>query len=141
MFAGERRDVESAAYSPPGPNTFAFPDGHAANVAMGKLRLDVDAPQTLPLRFAQGPDMANTIPVTCGYAWVSKSDRDDRNPETQLRELANHGIRQEHILSDQMTGRGMLRPGWDDLMARVLPNDIIVVVWLDRFSRNFDEGV
>ena len=26
-------------------------------------------------------------------------------------------------------------------MARVKPNDTIVVVWLDRFSRNFDEGV
>ena len=85
--------------------------------------------------------MSTMIPVTYGYAWVSKSDWDDRNLETQLSELANHGIRQEHILSDQMTGRGMLRPGWDDLMARVLPNDIIVVVWLDRFSRNFDEGV
>ena len=26
-------------------------------------------------------------------------------------------------------------------MARVQPNDTIVLVWLDRFSRNFDEGV
>ena len=33
------------------------------------------------------------IPVTYGYAQVSKSDRDDRNLETQLRELASHGIR------------------------------------------------
>ena len=81
------------------------------------------------------------IPVTYGYARVSKSDRDDRNLETQLRELANHGIRGELIFSDVMTGRLMSRPGWDDLMARVQPNDTIVVVWLDRFSRNFDEGV
>ena len=81
------------------------------------------------------------IPVTYGYARVSKSDRDDRNLETQLRELANHGIREELIFSDVMTGRLMSRPGWDGLMARVQPNDAIVVVWLDRFSRNFDEGV
>ena len=81
------------------------------------------------------------IPVTYGYARVSKSDRDDRNLETQLRELANHGIREELIFSDVMTGRLMSRPGWDGLMARVQPNDTIVVVWLDRFSRNFDEGV
>ena len=40
-----------------------------------------------------------------------------------------------------MTGRLMSRPGWDELMARIQPNDTIVVVWLDRFSRNFDEGV
>ena len=81
------------------------------------------------------------IPVTYGYARVSKSDRDDLNLETQLRELANHGIRQELIFSDLMTGRLMSRPGWDELMARVQPNDTVVVVWLDRFSRNFDEGV
>ena len=81
------------------------------------------------------------IPVTYGYARVSKSDRDDRNLETQFRELANHGVREELIFSDVMTGRLMSRPGWDDLMARIQPNDTIVVVWLDRFSRNFDEGV
>ena len=81
------------------------------------------------------------IPVTYGYARVSKSDRDDRNLETQLRELASHGIREELIFSDVMTGRLMSRPGWDELMARVQPNDTIVLVWLDRFSRNFDEGV
>ena len=81
------------------------------------------------------------IPVTYGYARVSKSDRDDRNLETQLRELANHGIREELIFSDVMTGRLMSRPGWDNLVARIQPNDTIVVVWLDRFSRNFDEGV
>lgn len=39
------------------------------------------------------PDMTNMIPVTHGYARVSKSDRDDRNLDTQLRELANHGAR------------------------------------------------
>ena len=44
------------------------------------------------------PDMTNVIPVTYGYAGVSKSDRDDRNLETQLRELANHGVRGELTL-------------------------------------------
>ena len=81
------------------------------------------------------------IPVTYGYARVSKSDRDDRNLETQLRALAKHGIREELTFSDVMTGRLMSRPGWNDLLARIQPNDTIVVVWLDRFSRNFDEGV
>ena len=40
-----------------------------------------------------------------------------------------------------MTGSSMSRPAWNDLMARLRPNDTIVVAWLDRFSRNFDEGV
>ena len=56
------------------------------------------------------------IPVTYGYARVSNIDRDDRNLETQLRELAYHGFRQELIFSDTMTGRLMSRPGWDKLM-------------------------
>ena len=77
----------------------------------------------------------------CGYARVSKSDRDDRNLETRLRELANHGIRQEIIFSDVMTGRLMSRPGWGELITRVRPNDTIVVVWLDRLGHNFGEGV
>ena len=68
------------------------------------------------------------IPVTYGYVRISKSDRDERNFETQLRELANHGIRQELIFSDVMTGRLMSRPGWDELIARVQPKDTIVVV-------------
>ena len=40
-----------------------------------------------------------------------------------------------------MTGWLMSRPGWDELVGRVQPNDTVVVVWLDRFGRNFDEGV
>ena len=37
-----------------------------------------------------------TLPVTYGYARVSKSDDAARNLETQLRLLADHGIRQLH---------------------------------------------
>ena len=81
------------------------------------------------------------IPVTYGYARVSKSDRGDRNLDTQLRELASHVIRQGLILSDVMTGRLMSRPGWDELMTRVQPGGTTVVAWRDQFSCNFDEGV
>ena len=35
----------------------------------------------------------------------------------------------------------MNRTGWLDLMSRVQPADTIVVSFLDRFSRNFEEGV
>ena len=118
----------------------------AASTAIGKSMPRAESPGVgrsgTPARTAanRGGE-AMMIPVTYGYARVSKSDRDDRNLETQLRELANHGIREELIFSDVMTGRLMSRPGWNDLVARVQQNDTIVVVWLDRFSRNFDEGV
>ena len=81
------------------------------------------------------------IPVTYGYARVSKTDEATQNLETQLHILEQYGIRQEHILSDEMTGSSMSRPAWNELMIRVRSNDTIVVAWLDRFSRNFDEGV
>ena len=81
------------------------------------------------------------LPVTYGYARVSKSDDDARNLDTQLRLLTNHGIREDLIFTDVASGRTMNRTGWLDLMGRVQPGDTIVVGFLDRFSRNFEEGV
>ena len=85
--------------------------------------------------------MSNIIPVTYGYARVSKTDDATRNLETQLHILQEYGIREEHTLMDVMTGSSMSRPAWNELMTRVRPHDTIVVAWLDRFSRNFDNGV
>ncbi len=81
------------------------------------------------------------IPVTYGYPRVSKTDDESRNLETQLRELAAHGIRQDLIFTDTASARTMDRNGWKNLMARVQPRDTVVVAFLDRFSRNFEEGV
>ena len=81
------------------------------------------------------------IAVTYGYARVSKADDHSRNLATQLRELEAHGIRQEHVFTDEASGRTMDRPGWRELMSRVQSGDTVVVAFLDRFSRNFEEGV
>ena len=81
------------------------------------------------------------LPVTYGYARVSKADDDAKNLDTQLLLLANHGIRDDLIFTGVASGRTMNRPGWQDLMGRVQPGDTIVVGFLDRFSRNFEEGV
>ena len=67
------------------------------------------------------------LPVTYGYARVSKADDDAKNLDTQLRLLAHHGIREDLIFTDVASGRTMNRPGWRALM--------------DRFSRHFEEGV
>ena len=83
----------------------------------------------------------NMLPVTYGYARVSKSDDDAKNLDTQLRLLAHHGIREDLIFTDVTSGRTMNRPGWRELMGPVQPGDTIVVAFLDRFSRNFEEGV
>ena len=86
-------------------------------------------------------DSIPVIPITYGYARVSKADDDSKNLETQLRELDAHGIRRDLVFTDEASGRSMDRPGWQDLMSRVQPGDTIVVAFLDRFSRNFEEGV
>ena len=76
-----------------------------------------------------------------GLPRVSKADDEPRNLETQLGIPADQGIREDLIFSDVASGRTMNRTGWLDLMFRVQPDDTIVVAFLDRFSRNFEEGV
>ena len=84
--------------------------------------------------------ISTTIPVTYGYTRVSKND-DARNLETQLHVLQDYGIRADHIFIDGLTGNSMSHPPWNELIPLVRPNDIIVVAWLDIFSRNSEEGV
>ena len=76
------------------------------------------------------------IPVTYGYARVSKAD-DARNLETQLRELEAYGVRRDLVCTEEASGRTMDRPGWRELRSRLQPGDTIVVVFLDRFGRTF----
>ena len=77
-----------------------------------------------------------TLPVTYGYARVSKSDDDARNLEIQLRLLADHGIREDLIFSDIATGRTLRRAGWQELMSRLRPGDTLAVAFLDRISHH-----
>ena len=81
------------------------------------------------------------LPVTYGYARVSKADDDSKNLETQLRILADHGIRDHLVYTDVASGGSLQRPGWQELMARLRSGDTLVVAFLDRLSRNFEDGV
>ena len=81
------------------------------------------------------------LPVTYGYARVSKSDDEAGNLETQLRLLADHGIRADLIFADIATGRTLRRTGWQELLSRLRPGDTLAVAFLDRLSRNFEDGV
>ena len=77
--------------------------------------------------------MSNIIPVTYGYARVSKTDGATRNLETQPHILQQYGIREEHIFTDVMIGCSISHPAWKELMTWVSPRDTIVVACLDRF--------
>ena len=52
-----------------------------------------------------------TLPVTHGYARVSKSDDEARNLEPQLRLLADHCIREDLTFSDIANGCTLRRTG------------------------------
>ena len=81
------------------------------------------------------------LPITYGYARVSKADDDSKNLDTQILELQRHGIRPELVFSDVASGRTLSRPGWQDLMSRIQTGDTLVVAFLDRLSRSFEDGV
>ena len=81
------------------------------------------------------------LPVTYGCARVSKADDEAKNLDTQILELQRHGIREDLIFTDVASGRTLKRSGWQDLMSRIQPGDTLVVAFLDRLSRNFEDGV
>ena len=51
------------------------------------------------------------------------------------------GVRPNLVHRDVAGGRSLARSGWQELMDAVRPGDTIVVAFLDRLSRNFEEGV
>ena len=65
------------------------------------------------------------ILVAHGYARISKTDDDTRNPETQLHVLQECGIPEERILTGGMTVSSLSRSGWNALMTPVLPIDTV----------------
>ena len=81
------------------------------------------------------------LPVTYGYARVSKADDYSKNLDTQILELQRHGIREDLVFTDVASGRTLKRQGWQDLMSRIQPGDTLVVAFLDRLSRSFEDGV
>ena len=79
------------------------------------------------------------LPVTYGYARVSKPDDAAGDLNTQLRLLTNQGIYPELVFSDVTSGRTMNRLAGRELMTRSQPGDTIMVAFLDRFAIYFWE--
>ena len=88
--------------------------GEGAKVRVFKNARFLNTSSRRTLARAGGLIPMTLLPVTYGYARVSKSDDEARNLETQLRLLADHGIRQDLIFSDVATGRTLRRTGWQE---------------------------
>lgn len=57
------------------------------------------------------------------------------NLDSQIDALKAAGCKK--IFTDKMTGSRMDRPGWDQLMEYVRPDDVLVVAELSRMTRSF----
>jgi len=71
-----------------------------------------------------------------GYARVSTTKQ---SLERQLDALGKHGIRDDRIYVDKMTGATIDREGLSALLAYARDGDTIVVYTLDRLGRNLRE--
>ena len=66
-----------------------------------------------------------------GYARVSSIGQ---NLDSQIDALKKMGC--GRVFTDKMTGSRMKRPGWDELMKYVRPNDTIIITELSRMTRS-----
>ena len=71
-----------------------------------------------------------------GYARVSSKDQ---NLNRQLDALSAVGVSEESVFVDHLSGRNFDRPGYQSLVERLQPGDVLVVKSIDRLGRNYDE--
>lgn len=71
-----------------------------------------------------------------GYARVSTKDQ---NLNRQLDALAEVPIVSARVFTDQMSGKDFDRPGYQALLGKLRPGDVVVVKSIDRLGRNYNE--
>ncbi len=76
--------------------------------------------------------------VTYGYIRVSTVTQHDDRQRIAMEEF---GITADHIFADKQSGKDFDRPAYNELMARLSPNDTLVVKSLDRLGRSYEEMI
>ena len=76
--------------------------------------------------------------ITYGYIRVSTVAQHDDRQRIAMEEF---GIAEDHIFTDKQSGRDFDRPAYNKLMARLSPNDTLVVKSLDRLGRDYEEMI
>ena len=71
-----------------------------------------------------------------GYARVSSKEQ---NLNRQLDALSAVGVSEESVFVDYLSGSNFDRPGYQSLIERLQPGDVLVVKSIDRLGRNYDE--
>ncbi len=71
-----------------------------------------------------------------GYVRVSSKDQcEDR----QMLALREHGVPEENIFMDKLSGKDFNRPEYIRLLRRLHPGDMVVIKSIDRLGRNYEE--
>jgi len=71
-----------------------------------------------------------------GYIRVSTKEQ---NEERQRIAMLEAGIAEKHIFLDKQSGKDFERPGYQRVLNRLKPGDILFIKSIDRLGRNYDE--
>ncbi|MDO4573082.1 MAG: recombinase family protein [Clostridia bacterium] len=71
-----------------------------------------------------------------GYMRVSSKDQ---NEARQLMALLEFPVPREHIYLDKLSGKNFQRPQYQRLLKKLKPNDLLVILSIDRLGRNYEE--
>lgn len=71
-----------------------------------------------------------------GYARVSTKEQ---NEDRQMIALEAAGIKKQNIVIDKQSGKDFQRPGYQDMITRLQPNDVLFIKSIDRLGRDYAE--
>ncbi|MCD7946867.1 MAG: recombinase family protein [Oscillospiraceae bacterium] len=74
--------------------------------------------------------------VIYGYVRVSTKEQ---NEDRQLIALKEYGLTPGQIFMDKLSGKDFNRPAYQRLVKRLKPDDVLVVMSIDRLGRNYSE--
>ena len=63
----------------------------------------------------------------------------EQNEARQLKAFRECGIEIDEIFGDKMSGKSMDRPGYQKMLEKLQPGDLVIFSSLDRMSRSYDD--
>ena len=72
------------------------------------------------------------------YGYIRVSSR-DQNEARQVDAMRAFGVRDCNMTIEKQSGKDFARPGYQKLLKKLKPGDVLVVKSIDRLGRNYDE--
>ena len=63
----------------------------------------------------------------------------EQNEARQLKAFRECGIEIDEVFGDKMSGKSMDRPGYQKMLEKLEPGDLVIFSSLDRMSRSYDD--